>query len=423
MSESLERIERAFAGGVILAPAETDRLVEQVTARHFTEWRWGTIYDAAIRVYHQHPALAGDVSAVIAQLGADGELDRVGGSVAVLDLVHDACVGGSVSWYARRILDAASLRQLGIAGMRIQQAVAANPTPTEVDDTEALHRFAWEQVETALVRGSERAIRPIGDVFDEWLQHTEVPTIPIGFPGLAHEADITGAHPGHLMLIAARPATGKSTALAQAAVTAATAGHGVLFVTLEMTSREVLERCLANHTSTPLNQLRAERLAALPEELRPIQVVDAAMSVSDIAAAIRLSRRGPHPIEMVLVDYLQLLTPPSGTSENRQTEVAAISRALKRLAIEERVAVIAASQLNRASEARAERRPTLADLRESGQLEADSDAVILLHRDLDLPQNLWLIVAKNRHGRCGETSTLALYDRSTLASFVAPART
>ena len=105
MSESLERIERAFAGGVILAPAETDRLVEQVTARHFTEWRWGTIYDAAIRVYHQHPALAGDVSAVIAQLGADGELDRVGGSVAVLDLVHDACVGGSVSWYARRILD------------------------------------------------------------------------------------------------------------------------------------------------------------------------------------------------------------------------------------------------------------------------------------------------------------------------------
>ena len=78
--------------------------------------------------------------------------------------------------------------------------------------------------------------------------------------------------------------------------------------------------------------------------------------------------------------------------------------------------MLAASQLNRASEARAERRPTLADLRESGQLEADSDAVILLHRDSDLPENLYLIVAKNRHGRIGEVSTLAMYERSTLAS-------
>ena len=144
--------------------------------------------------------------------------------------------------------------------------------------------------------------------------------------------------------------------------------------------------------------------------------------MTDIAAAVRASRRGPHPIELVLIDYLQLLTPPSGTSENRQTEVAAISRSLKRLAIEEQVAVIAASQLNRASEARAERRPTLADLRESGQLEADSDAVILLHRGAELPQSLYLIVAKNRHGRIGEVSTLAMYDRSTLTSLTAPVR-
>lgn len=125
---------------------------------------------------------------------------------------------------------------------------------------------------------------------------------------------------------------------------------------------------------------------------------------------------------MVLVDYLQLLTPPSGTGEIRQTEVAAISRSLKRIAIEENIAVSAASQLNRASEARAERRPTLADLRESGQLEADSDAVILLHRDSDLPENLYLIVAKNRHGRIGEVSTLAMYERSTLTSLSLPSQ-
>jgi len=413
-------IEAAFVGGVILAPAQTDRLTRPVAPVHLTDTRLGMVLGATLAVYHSSPALAGDPHAVLMQLRADGNLDRVGGPGTIADLVAAACVPASVSWYAERILDAYHLRQLSTAAMRIQQVVAANPAPTSTDDAESMHRFAWEQVESALAVQASRVVLPMSDVFDEWLVHTTTPTIPIGLPDLASECAITGAHPGHLMLIAARPATGKSTALAQAAVDAARHGHGVLFVTLEMTRREVLERCLANYTDTPLTDLRRLGLSALPEDLARIEIVDAAMSVTDIAAAVRASRRGPHPIELVLIDYLQLLTPPSGTSENRQTEVAAISRSLKRLAIEEQVAVIAASQLNRASEARAERRPTLADLRESGQLEADSDAVILLHRDAELPQSLYLIVAKNRHGRIGEVSTLAMYDRSTLTSLTTP---
>ena len=98
----------------------------------------------------------------------------------------------------------------------------------------------------------------------------------------------------------------------------------------------------------------------------------------------------------------------------------AIARALKRLAADEHVAVVAASQLNRASESRAERRPTLADLRESGELENAADAVVLLHRESDLPENLLMIVAKNRHGRVGETSVMAMYSRASLVSLTAP---
>jgi replicative DNA helicase len=112
------------------------------------------------------------------------------------------------------------------------------------------------------------------------------------------------------------------------------------------------------------------------------------------------------------VDYLQLLTPPGRSGENRQNEVAAISRALKRLAVEEKVAVLAASQLNRASEARNDKRPSLADLRESGQLEQDSDVVVLMHRDADEPFEVVFTVAKNRHGAVGEWAVVADFSRS-----------
>ena len=234
MSESLRLLERAFAGGVILAPAETDRLDEPVTALHFSEWRCGTIYDAALRVYHRQPQLAGDLSAVIAQLDVDGELDRVGGTAEVFAMVQEACIGASVSWHARRIVDAARLRQIAIAAMRIQQAVEARPVPTDADVADELQRYAWEQLEQALAPANERTVRPIADVFDAWLHRTHSPAIPLGFPDLARDVDVDGAHPGRLLLFAARPSVGKSTALTQAAVTAAAAGHGVLFVTLEM---------------------------------------------------------------------------------------------------------------------------------------------------------------------------------------------
>jgi len=420
MSDALDVLEAAYVGGVILAPGETDALAHPVAPEQFADFRLATVLTATLAVYHREPVLAGDIGAVVAELRARNELDRVGGAAAIYDLAGKGCVPAALAWHGQRIIDAHKMRQITAASVRIQQAATSNPTPTTSEDADAIQRFAWEQIEAAVTGETDRTVVPLADVFDEWLSYTTTPAIPLGLPALARECGITGVHPGHLMLIAARPATGKSTALAQAAVDAARHGHGVLYVTLEMTRREVLERCLANVTSTPLSQLRAQVWPELPGELRSIRVVDAAMSVTDIAAAVRASRRSATPITMVLIDYLQLLTPPSGTGENRQTEVAAISRALKRLAIEEGVGVVAASQLNRASEARAERRPTMADLRESGQLEADSDVVILLHRDSDLPENLYLIVAKNRHGKIGEVSTLAMYERSTLASLSLP---
>jgi len=142
--------------------------------------------------------------------------------------------------------------------------------------------------------------------------------------------------------------------------------------------------------------------------------MDTATAVTDIAAAVRQSRRTKTPIELVIVDYLQLLTPPGRTGENRQTEVAAISRALKRLAVDERVGVLAGSQLNRALETRSDRRPSMADLRESGQLEADAEVIMLMHRDPDEPYEIEFIVAKNRHGANGSFAAEPDFSKSLI---------
>ena len=195
-------------------------------------------------------------------------------------------------------------------------------------------------------------------------------------------------------------------------VAASASDVGVLYVTLDMVAVEVLERCMANQTAMSIRELREHGVTSFPDALTSISVIDFATAVSDMSAVIRQSRRGPHPIELVIVDYLQMLTPPGRSGENRQNEVAAISRALKRLAVEERVAVLAASPLNRASEARSDRKPSLADLRESGQLEQDSDVVVLMHRDAHEPFEVVFTVAKNRHGAVGEWAVVADFSRS-----------
>lgn len=414
MSQDITVLERAFVGGVLLSPQATDALVDEVPSSAFTDTRLGAIYQASLDLYRRSPETSGDIAAVVAELTARGDLQRIGGAVAVAQLVSEACVAPALSWHATRILDAQRLRALQSAALRIQHAVSQNPSPTDDDDTDAVMRFAWEQLEAATTSVHTRSVVTMEEVFQRWNNRSQTTSVPIGLDIFNKITGLRGAHHGHLLLVAARPATGKSTVLAQAAVAAANAGAGVLFVTLEMVAEEVLERCMANQMATTVRALREEGVTQLPTALNRIHVIDTATAVVDIAAIVRQSRRTSNPIDLVLIDYLQLLTPPSRTGENRQTEVAAISRSLKRLAVEERVAVFAASQLNRASETRNDKRPTLADLRESGQLEADADVVMLMHRDPDEPFEIEFQIAKNRHGAIGSFAGEPDFGRSTI---------
>lgn len=235
--------------------------------------------------------------------------------------------------------------------------------------------------------------------------------VPTGFADL--DALTHGLHPGQLVVVAARPAFGKST-LGLDLARSASVKHGMASVifSLEMSRTEIAMRLLAAECHIPMHHMRGGQLS--DEEWKRIALkmgeVDSAplyiddspnMSMMEIRAKCRRLKQR-HDLRLVVIDYLQLMS--SGKRvESRQQEVAEFSRALKLLAKELEVPVVAIAQLNRASEQRADRRPMLSDLRESGAIEQDADVVLLIHRedfyDHDQrPGEADFIIAKHRNG-------------------------
>jgi replicative DNA helicase len=255
--------------------------------------------------------------------------------------------------------------------------------------------------------------------------------VPTGLAGL--DGLVDGWMPGQLILLAARPAVGKSAMALQLARAAAEARIGTLLFTLEMTSRETLQRMAAATANVPLTAVKrgsmdagqSEAVSRAETALRelPLWVDDStSATIMSLRAKCRHHQQRNH-VGLVVVDYLQLMGSASGGRDaNRQQEVADISRGLKLMAKELAIPVIALSQLNRVSESRADKRPQLSDLRDSGALEQDADVVMLLHDKTkpDMPSGgdiMWtgpgqgfaakpfrevdLIVAKQRSGPSG----------------------
>jgi replicative DNA helicase len=252
--------------------------------------------------------------------------------------------------------------------------------------------------------------------------------VPTGFVDL--DALTNGLHPGQMIIIAARPGIGKSTlGLDVARSCSVRNGMASVIFSLEMSRSEIVMRLLSAETGVQLSDMRAgrmrdddwTRMARRISEISeaPLFIDDSPnLTMMEIRAkARRLKQR--HDLKLVVVDYMQLMS--SGRKvESRQQEVSEFSRQLKLLAKELDVPVIAISQLNRGPEQRTDKRPMLADLRESGSLEQDADIVLLIHRpdafDPDDPRRgeVDLIVAKHRNGR---TDTITVTNQLHLSRF------
>jgi replicative DNA helicase len=405
--------EQSVIGAMLLSKDAIADVVEVLREADFYRPAHAVVYSAILDLYGRgEPA---DAVTVAADLARTGELGRVGGAPYLHTLVSMVPTAANAGYYGRIVREQAILRRLVEAGTRI---VSMGYTGT--GDVDQMVDRAQAEVYDVTDRRTSEDYAPLSDIMGDALNEIEAISnrggemvgVPTGFTEL--DKLTNGLHPGQLIIVAARPAIGKST-LGVDIARAASIKHGLASVifSLEMSRNEIVMRLLSAEAQVPLHHMRsgtmsdadwsklASKMGTVSEA--PLFIDDSPnMTLMEIRAKCRRLKQR-HDLRLVVVDYLQLMT--SGKRvESRQQEVSEFSRSLKLLAKELGVPVIAISQLNRGPEQRVDKKPMLSDLRESGSLEQDADMVVLLHREdayeRESPRagEADFIVAKHRNG-------------------------
>ena len=418
--------ERALLGACMLDPEALGEVVDRLRpddlhlASHRRIWQ----HIAAAHRKHMHPdivVLSGRI--LEAEQGAE-----CGGLDYVQSLPEDCPSSTGWSGYLDRIQELATRRRmLAAADHLVEQARESEDLESVVATTEAL--LADVEVSRIEPLRSDEVANLAWDTVLARMDAHRAGTQP-GFPtGLPDLDALIGASvkPKKLLILAARPAMGKSALAMQIAVSVAESGHGVLVLSLEMAAEELMLRAWAAKTNVPLPVLESGAIApAQLDRLQdahawtytlPLLVADQFdQTVAAIRTAIRKSRKQlakiGRTLDLVVVDYLQLVNLQQGRGESKADAVGRVSRALKGMSKEYACCVLCLSQLNRACEARTNKRPMLADLRDSGAIEQDADCVVFVYRDevyyaneSKFPGQAELLVAKQRAGRLGACMT------------------
>jgi replicative DNA helicase len=422
MPHNLEA-EQSTLGGMLLSQEAVAEVFEAVSASDFYAPKHELIYNAILNLFGRGEPT--DVIAVSDELNKQGSLMKAGGADYLHSLTSYVPTAANASYYAKIVADKAILRRLIEAGTRIAQSGYESQGEVEdlVNQAQAeVYRVASQAAGEDYVGLSDSIEDAIREIEFAQKRGGELTGIPTGFIDL--DALTHGLHPGQLIIVAARPAVGKSTfALDMARAAALKNNQATIFFSLEMGRAEIAMRMLSAESSIYLQSMRKgtvsesdwTRLAAVRGRINdaPLYIDDSPnMSLVEIRAKCRRLAQQVD-LKMVVIDYIQLMS--SGKKvESRQQEVSEFSRALKLLAKELNIPVIALSQLNRQAEQAKDKRPELSHLRESGSLEQDADVVVLLHREgiyeRDHPRagEADLILAKQRNGPTG-TVTVAFH--------------
>jgi replicative DNA helicase len=383
--------ERCVLGGMLLSRDAIADVIEVIRPRDHYRPAHQIIHEIILDLYGRgEPA---DAVTVAAELTRRGEITRVGGADYLHTVIASVPTAANAGYYARIVRERAILRRLVEVGTRIVQLGYAGD-----GDADDLVDQAQAEVYAVTDRRTSEDYLPLAEIMPGALDEIEaigsrggaMTGVPTGFADL--DALTNGLHPGQMIVIAARPALGKST-LALDLARAATIKHGMATVifSLEMSRNEITMRLLSAEARVPLHTMRTgqlsdddwTRLAKRMGEVAdaPLFIDDSPnMSMMEIRSKCRRLKQR-HDLRMVIIDYLQLMSSPKRV-ENRQQEVSEMSRSLKLLAKELETPVIAVSQLNRGPEQRTNKQPMLSDLRESGCLTADTS---LLRADTGAP--------------------------------------
>jgi replicative DNA helicase len=409
--------EESVLGAMMLSPLAIGAVTESanLTASDFYRESHGHIYKAILALYAKGEPV--DAITVVDELDRTSTLDGAGGADRVHELAALVPAASNAAHYARIVSDMSTLRGLIRAGNDIARLGFDRPGETVelVDRAESIvFDLSQQRVSTEFAHIDELLKESFETITKLYEAGSDVTGTASGFREL--DRLTAGFQPGNLIIVAARPSMGKSAlALGMAANVAVRHEKPVALFTLEMSKSEVTQRLMCSEGKVESQRLRTGKLAvddwprltAACDKLAkaPIYVDDtASITMMEIRSKLRRLKLRQPDLGLVIIDYLQLMT--SGTSaENRVQEVSQISRALKVLARDLDVPIIALSQLSRAVEQRHDKRPILSDLRESGSIEQDADLVMFVYRDeyynpeeTDSAGIAEVILAKHRNG-------------------------
>ncbi|WP_392390653.1 replicative DNA helicase [Nocardioides sp. L-11A] len=373
--------EQSVLGAMMISKDAIADVVEVLRGADYYRPAHEEIHEAILDLYSRgEPA---DMVTVAGELQRRGQLQKVGGAPYLHTLAANVPIAANAGFYAEIVYEKAILRRLVNAGTKIVQISYAGE-----GEVEGIVNEAQSEIYKVTDRNKSEDYAPLSDIMDGVLDEIEaienreagIYGVPTGFADLDELTN--GLHSGQMIVVAARPAMGKST-LALDFCRAASVGHNLTsaFFSLEMTRAEIVMRLLSAEARIPLNHIRNGKMGTEEWDrlARHVAKVSAApmfvddspnMTMTEIRAKARRLKQ-KHDLKLMVIDYLQLMS--SGKKvESRQLEVSEFSRQMKLLAKELEIPIIALSQLNRGPEQRADKRPAMSDLRESGCLTADT---------------------------------------------------
>jgi replicative DNA helicase len=430
--------ERAVIGALLISETAVAAVAEQLTPEEFYSETHRIIYAAMMRLYSRGDRI--DQITLTNELNSINEFDRVGGRAYVFQLVESVPTASNAARYAEIVRGKALLRSVIDVGSRITEDAFREPEDvTEALDSaeQLIYNVSNNTLKQHLAPVSQLAPGALEMIQRLYEQEGEVTGVETGFEDL--DRLTTGFHKSDLVVLAARPAMGK-TAMALNAIWHASGEKKmpVAIFSLEMSKEQLVQRLISQTTRIPAQSLRSGNVKAedWPKLLRGVaQVSEAPIWIDDTAGvtlmemrakvrrlASQLIAQGGPPLSLVVVDYLQLMIGQGNRNDNRQQEIAEISRGLKVLARDLDVPVLAIAQLSRAVESRHDKRPMLSDLRDSGAIEQDADMVMFLYRDeyynpdSDDKGIAEVIVGKHRNGPTGKVQLAWLEQYTKFAS-------
>ena len=419
--------EKAIIGSIIKKNETFDRANQIIKPVDFYDSRTQRIYKSIVTMFEKDIKV--DEVSLLSQLRNENILEEVGGEEFIAEITLSSFYTPNIDTYAKTVKEKSLLRNLIEASADIMEDSyrQSEDIGTILEKAESkIFDISQDRLNDGLVRVSDTLDETIQKINELSLNDGNITGVPTGLSLV--DMKLSGLQQSQLILLAARPAMGKTALGLTIAWNAAKAGKSVGFFSLEMSSLQLNYRLISMVSLIELDQVMNGRIKdqewqLLFDSVKEIASKDLyvdetpAISLSEMRSKLK-RLKAEKGLDLVVIDYLQLMT-AEGNKENRQNEIASISRGLKSLSKELNCPILSLAQLSREADKRADHRPILSDLRESGAIEQDADVVMLLYREdyyneEDNPNIAKIIVAKHRNG---STGTLDLFFNKPCTTF------